>query len=61
MFGRISTLLGEVRSEMLKVTWPTRDELVTSTSVVLSVSFFMAVFIFFADAILSFVMNAILN
>jgi preprotein translocase subunit SecE len=61
MFGRISTLLGEVRSEMLKVTWPTRDELVTSTSVVLSVSFFMAVFIFIADAILSFVMNAILN
>jgi len=46
---------------MLKVTWPTRDELVTSTSVVLSVSFFMAVFIFIADAILSFVMNAILN
>ncbi|MEE2752688.1 MAG: preprotein translocase subunit SecE [Candidatus Latescibacterota bacterium] len=61
MFGRISTLLGEVRSEMLKVTWPTRDELLNSTSVVLTVSLFMAVFIFFADAILSFVMNQILN
>ncbi|MFP6591708.1 MAG: preprotein translocase subunit SecE [Candidatus Latescibacterota bacterium] len=61
MFGRISTLLGEVRSEMLKVTWPTRDELVNSTSVVLTVSFFMAVFIYFADMVLSFVMNQILN
>jgi preprotein translocase subunit SecE len=61
MFGRISTLLGEVRSEMLKVTWPTRDELTNSTSVVLTVSAAMAVFIFFADAVLSFVMNQILN
>ena len=46
---------------MLKVTWPTRDELVNSTSVVLTVSFFMAVFIYFADMVLSFVMNQILN
>ena len=61
MFGRISTLLGEVRSEMLKVTWPTRDELANSTSVVLTVSTAMAIFIFFADAVLSFVMNQILN
>ena len=61
MFGRISILLGEVKSEMLKVTWPTRDELMNSTSVVLSVSAAMAMFIFFADTILSFVMNQILN
>ena len=61
MFVKISTLLGEVRSEMLKVTWPTRDELVNSTSVVLTVSTAMAVFIFVADAFLSFVMNQILN
>jgi len=61
MFGRISTLLGEVRSEMLKVTWPTRDELANSTSVVLTVSTAMAIFIFIADAVLSFVMNQILN
>ena len=61
MFVRISTLLGEVRSEMLKVTWPTRDELANSTSVVLTVSTAMAIFIFIADAVLSFVMNQILN
>lgn len=61
MFGRISTLLGEVQSEMLKVTWPTREELTNSTSVVLIFSFALALFIFVADAILSFVMDQILN
>jgi preprotein translocase subunit SecE len=61
MFGRITRLLEEVRNEMAKVTWPTRDELTTSTSVVLTVSLALAVFIFFADTVLSFVMNQILN
>lgn len=61
MFGRITRLLEEVRNEMAKVTWPTRDELMTSTSVVLTVSLVLAVFIFFADTVLSFVMNQILN
>ncbi len=61
MFGRLSTLLGEVRSEMLKVTWPTREELANSTSVVLTVSIALAIFIYFADMILSFVMDQILN
>ena len=61
MFGRITRILEEVRNEMAKVTWPTRDELMTSTSVVLTVSLALAVFIFFADTVLSFVMNQILN
>lgn len=61
MFGRITRLLEEVRNEMAKVTWPTRDELTTSTSVVLTVSLALAVFIYFADMVLSFVMNQILN
>ena len=61
MFGRLSILLGEVRSEMLKVTWPTREELANSTSVVLTVSIALAIFIYFADMILSFVMDQILN
>ena len=60
MFRRIVQLLREVRAEMGKVTWPTRDELTSSTTIVLFVSLVLAVFIFFADAILSFVMNQIL-
>ena len=46
---------------MLKVTWPTREELVNSTTVVLTVTAALALFIFFADAVLSFVMDQILN
>ncbi len=46
---------------MLKVTWPTREELANSTSVVLTVSIALAIFIYFADMILSFVMDQILN
>ena len=61
MFGRIAVLLGEVRSEMLKVTWPTREELANSTTVVLTVTAALALFIFFADTVLSFVMDQILN
>ena len=61
MFGRISTLLGEVRSVMLKVTWPPRDDLTNSPTVVLTVSIALALFIWVADLILSFVMDRILN
>ena len=61
MFGRLATLLDEVRSEMLKVTWPTREELANSTTVVLVFSVALALFIFVTDAILSFVMDQILN
>ena len=46
--------------EMGKVTWPTRDELTSSTTIVLMVSLALAIFIFFIDQILSFVMSRIL-
>ena len=46
--------------EMGKVTWPTRDELTSSTGIVLVVSLAFAIFIFFIDQILSFVMSRIL-
>ena len=60
MFQKIPQLLKEVRMEMGKVTWPTRDELTSSTTIVLMVSLAFAIFIFFVDQILSFVMSRIL-
>ncbi len=41
--------LSEVRSEMRKVTFPTRDEVVATTIVVIVTSFVFAVFLFLAD------------
>ena len=60
MFGKVILFLREVQAEMGKVTWPTRDELTSSTVVVLVVSLALAAFIYVADLVLSFVMNQIL-
>ena len=60
MFRKIPQLLREVRTEMGKVTWPTRDELTSSTTIVLVVSLVLALFIFVVDQILSFVMSRML-
>lgn len=51
--GKIIAFYKEVAVEMGKVTWPTRDELKTSTIVVLLVTIIFAVFIGSFDWILS--------
>jgi preprotein translocase subunit SecE len=61
MIGKISQFVKDVKLEMNKVTWPTRDELTESTKIVLVVSFALAVFIFIADFLLSRIMDLILN
>ena len=60
MFGKIAQFVRDVRSEMGKVTWPTREELSASTTIVLVVSLALAIFIFVADFILSRIMDLIL-
>ncbi len=60
MFQKISQFVSEVQVEMGKVTWPTRDELQTSTLIVLGVSFALALFIFVVDYILASFMEIIL-
>lgn len=51
----------EVRSEMAKVTWPTRKETVTSTIMVFIFVALAAVFLFTADQIISVVIQWILG
>ena len=60
MFGKISQFIGEVQGEMSKVTWPTRDELKSSTTIVLALSLALAGFIFIVDSFLSSIMELIL-
>lgn len=60
MFGKIAQFVQEVQSEMGKVTWPSREELKSSTTVVLGLSLALAAFIFMVDYILSGVMNLVL-
>ncbi len=51
--SQFKTFLSEVRSEIKKVTFPTRDEVVATTTVVLITSFVFALFLFAADFVIA--------
>ncbi|MDD4940626.1 MAG: preprotein translocase subunit SecE [Candidatus Omnitrophica bacterium] len=59
MIKRISTFLSEVRGELAKVSWSTREELMGSTAVVLVFTALMAAFIGITDFVLSFALRFI--
>lgn len=50
--GRFGTFLGEVRTEMKKVTFPSREEVVGTTGVVLVTSVIFAIFLWIADVVI---------
>ena len=52
---------GEVRAEARKVTWATRQEVTVSTIMVLIFGIAAALFFFFVDTILRFVVSLILQ
>jgi len=52
--GKIIKFLKEVRSELDKVTWPTRSELIGSTIVTVVVTLIISIFIGFVDRLLTF-------
>lgn len=55
------TYVRQVKVEMQKVTWPSRQELTTSTIAVFIMVILAAIFLFLADQILAFGVNAILG
>jgi len=61
MWEKISSFLREVRGEFSRVSWPTREELVNSTSVVLVFSALFAIFIGIFDLIISFIWGIFLG
>ncbi len=61
MFEKVFKFFGEIKSEMKKVTWPTRDELKESTKLVIIATFVVTLFIGFVDQILSFVIRRLLG
>lgn len=58
---RMRTFFEEVRNEMKKVTWPTREDLMVSTKVTLYLLLIMAVIIFVYDKIFAVVVLFLLN
>lgn len=53
--------LQEVRQEVSKVTWPTRNEVVVSTLMVFALVALASVFFLVADQIISWLVQAALN
>lgn len=61
MFDKIAKFLNDVKSEMAKVSWPERPELINSTMIVAVVSILFTIFIFSTDYILSGVMRFLMT
>ena len=59
MFKKISKFLTEVRVEMSKVSWPSKEELKGTTMVVIVITLILSVFIFGVDKILQGLLNII--
>lgn len=51
--NKITKFLKEVREEMEKVVWPSREEAIRLTSVVLGVAIFVSLYVAFLDRIFS--------
>lgn len=61
MFGKIKKFVEEVRAEMAKVTWSSRQELMSSTAIVLSAMAILAVFIGAVDLFFSQILKILLR
>ena len=59
LIGKLFGYVVEVRKEMRKVNWPKRQELLSNTTLTLIASFVIALFIFGADQVISWVLARI--
>ncbi len=57
--AKIRGYMSDVMTEMRKVTWPKRKELVSNTVVTLVASVALALFIFGADRVISFILDIV--
>lgn len=61
MIKKFLNYLQDVRVEMTKVTWPSREDLLASTTVVIIVSLAFSIFIFGVDRILNVLLGFVLS
>jgi preprotein translocase, SecE subunit, bacterial len=61
MIERIKLFFSETKTELKKVTWPTRQELKESTIVVIVSTFIVTIFIGVVDQIISRVIRLVLG
>jgi preprotein translocase subunit SecE len=59
MIGKVTKYLGDVHRETKKVIWPTRNELVESSTIVVVLSLLAATFVFIIDYLLNTILKLI--
>ncbi len=60
-WGRATDFIAEVRSEMKRVTWPSRREVYATTIVVILTSAFFGLYLFGVDIVLNRIVSIIFN
>jgi preprotein translocase subunit SecE len=58
-YKRFWTFLKDARAELRKVTWPSRNEIVNTTLVVIVAVLFFGFFLFFMDVIFSWAITQV--
>ena len=61
MWKKITTFLTDVRVELKKVTWPNRQDTLSSTAVVIVVVFIISFYLGFIDILLSRMVTALFS
>jgi preprotein translocase subunit SecE len=61
MFDKVKKFFNDVYVELQKVAWPSREELMGSTAVVLIMSIVMAAFVGVVDKMLNLIVNIMLK
>lgn len=56
---RLVNFLRDVRSELKKVTWPSKNEVINTTIVVVAATVFFGFYLFFMDVIFSWVISQV--
>ncbi|MCK5786723.1 MAG: preprotein translocase subunit SecE [Candidatus Sabulitectum sp.] len=57
----VTVFFGEVKAEMMKVAWPSRDEAISSTWVVIGAVVVVAIWIFVVDKITAMTMAGLIR
>jgi preprotein translocase subunit SecE len=58
-YKKLGNFLRDVRSELKKVTWPSKNEVVSTTIVVIAATVFFGFYLFFMDVIFSWVITQV--
>jgi len=58
-YKRFGNFLRDVRSELKKVTWPSRAEVTSTTIVVIAATIFFGFYLFFMDLVFSWLISKV--